>query len=102
MFALVVSLTVRSEHREKLVSAVKANAEASMRLEPGCLYFDVCEQVADRTRILLYEVYRDEDAYEDHRRTPHFAEWRIAADACLEDGSQTNTPALVLFSSLRI
>ena len=31
---------------------------------------------------LLYEVYADEEAWEAHPKTEHFARWRRAAEEC--------------------
>jgi quinol monooxygenase YgiN len=40
--------------------------------EPGCLVFDVAGPV-DPEVIYLYEIYRDDAAYEAHTQTAHFA-----------------------------
>lgn len=40
--------------------------------ESGCLTFDVHQDLEDPTRFALYEVYTSQDAFEAHRRTPHF------------------------------
>ena len=39
----------------------------------------------------------DEAAIEAHRKAPHFAKWREAADVCVVNGSQVNTFANQLF-----
>ena len=46
MFSLVVQMEVRPGRREQFLAGMSANAEASVRDEPGCLRFDVCS-VAD-------------------------------------------------------
>ncbi|HEY5853851.1 MAG TPA: putative quinol monooxygenase [Aldersonia sp.] len=91
MFSLIVSVQVRPEQRERFLSAIAANAEASVRDEPGCLRFDVVEQQDEPNRFWFYEIYTDRDAFDDHRRAPHFATWREAAVATLVPGSQHNT-----------
>ena len=42
MFSLMVQMQVRPERREEFLAGMAANAEASVRDEPGCLRFDVC------------------------------------------------------------
>ena len=42
MFSLVVQMEVRPGRREEFLAGMAANAEASVRDEPGCLRFDVC------------------------------------------------------------
>jgi autoinducer 2-degrading protein len=84
VIALFVTLDVRPALRERLLAAITAQAAASREREPGCLQFDVCIDVADPNRVLLYEVYADQAAFEAHGTTPHFAVWRAAADECVE------------------
>ena len=76
MFSLMVQLEVRPESREEFLAGMTANAEASVRDEPGCLRFDVCSVEGDENRFVLYELYADADAFAAHKVAPHFAEWR--------------------------
>ena len=92
MFSLVVQMEVRPGRREEFLAGMAANAEASVRDEPGCLRFDVHQQVADPTRFLLHEIYADEAAFhEQHRSAPHYAAWREVADQCVLPGTHVNT-----------
>jgi (4S)-4-hydroxy-5-phosphonooxypentane-2,3-dione isomerase len=98
MFVLVVLLRVRPEKDEQFVAAIEANAAAS-RTEPGCRRFDVVRDNGDPHHYVLYEIYDDEAAFQAHRTTPHFAEWRRAAAECLQsDGGQLNIATTLLFS----
>lgn len=81
MLALVVSLRVRPEGREIVLEAIRAQAAASLEREPGCVRFDVTVDTQDPHHLVLFEVYRDEDAMAAHRATPHFARWRGVSDA---------------------
>ena len=96
MFSLVVQMTVRPGRREEFLAGMAANAEASVRDESGCLRFDVCSVDGDADRFLLYELYRDAEAFAAHKATPHFAEWRTVAARVLE--SQANTPGELLYT----
>ena len=89
MFSLTVQLEVRAEDREEFLAAITENAAASVRDEPGCHRFDVTAVEGDGHRFALYELYDDAEAFEVHRRTPHFAAWRQVADRVLT--SQVNT-----------
>jgi (4S)-4-hydroxy-5-phosphonooxypentane-2,3-dione isomerase len=94
MFSLMVQLEVRPEKREEFLAGMSANAEASVRDEPGCLRFDVCSVAADPHRFVLYELYTDAEAFAAHKASPHFAQWREIADRVL--ASQVNTPGELL------
>ncbi|MPY56166.1 putative quinol monooxygenase [Streptomyces spongiae] len=92
MFALIVSLHVQPGKREEFLRVMTANAEASLRDEPGCLRFDVVEQHDADNRFLLYEVYQDEQAfYEDHRGSEHYARWREQMPHLIVEGGHSNT-----------
>ena len=60
-------------HESKVARLLRKNAEAS-RAEPGCLEFSVYQEIDDPRAFLLYEQYMSEDAFQAHRRTPHFEE----------------------------
>ncbi len=94
MLSVVVQMTVRPGRREQFLAGMTANAEASVRDEPGCLRFDVCSVDGDENRFLLYELYRDAAAFAAHKSAPHFAQWRTVAEQVLE--SQVNTAGALL------
>src|SRR4051812_10142153 len=90
MFSLVVQMEVRPGRREEFLAAIGANAEASVRDEPGCLRFDVSAVAEDENRFFLYELYTDAAAFDTHKASPHFAQWRTVAEQVL--AAQVNTP----------
>jgi (4S)-4-hydroxy-5-phosphonooxypentane-2,3-dione isomerase len=94
LFSLVVQMEVRPERREEFLAGMTANAEASVRDEPGCLRFDVSAVAADPNRFFLYELYTDAAAFEAHKASPHFAQWRTVAEQVLV--GQVNTPGELL------
>ena len=96
MFSLVVQMQVRPDRREEFLAGMAANAEASVRDEPGCLRFDVSAVAADADHFFLYELYTDAAAFEAHKASPHFAQWRQIAERVLVPGSQVNTPGSLI------
>jgi quinol monooxygenase YgiN len=48
---------------------------AAARKEPGCKQFDVVVDPKDRTSVMLYEVYADEKAFEQHQQTAAFKKY---------------------------
>jgi quinol monooxygenase YgiN len=97
MIALTVSLQVVPGHLEPFVAATSENAERSFDDEPGCLSFDVSQDLSDDHHFTLYELYADEAAVEAHRAAPHFMAWRTAVAQHVVPGSQVNTLARLLF-----
>ncbi|SFP52680.1 Quinol monooxygenase YgiN [Geodermatophilus dictyosporus] len=94
MFSLVVQMEVRPGRREEFLAGMAANAESSVRDEPGCLRFDVCSVDGDENRFLLYELYADAGAFAAHKASPHFARWRTVAEQVV--ASQVTTPGSLL------
>ena len=80
MIVLHVTIQVKPEHAAEFLEIVRHDAEHSEQDEPGCLRFDVLRDRDDPNRFYFYEVYRDEAALEEHRKAPHYAVWRAAAD----------------------
>jgi quinol monooxygenase YgiN len=75
MFAVVVTIQIKPEYRERFIEAMLADATGSVENEPDCLLFNVVQNADDPHRLHLYEVYRDADAFERHKETPHFQLW---------------------------
>jgi quinol monooxygenase YgiN len=88
MFVLVVNLKLKPENVEAFMSKVTANAKAA-RTEPGCRQFDVLVDPEDRTRVMLYEIYNDEAAFEAHQQTPHFKKYLAEAVPLLASRQRT-------------
>ena len=72
MYALVVTIHIKPEHRKEFIKALLGDARGSMQNEDGCFLFNVIQDETDPNCIYLYEVYRDVKAFEYHMQTPHF------------------------------
>ena len=77
-FVLVVNIRIKPESVDVFMKQLNENAAAA-RKEPGCRQFDVLVDPQDKTKVMLYEVYNDEKAFEAHQQTPHFKNY--VADA---------------------
>jgi quinol monooxygenase YgiN len=78
MFVLSVDLRINPENVETFTAKAIENA-ADSRREPGCRQFDVLVDPRDRTRVMLYEVYADEKAFDAHQQTAHFKKYLAEA-----------------------
>ena len=75
MYAIFVTLNIKAECLDEFTQASFGDGQGSVRDEPGCFRFDILKDKDEPTRIYLYEVYRDEQAFQDHLETPHFKKW---------------------------
>lgn len=87
--ALVVEMDVKPEHRERFIEIMRGHAENCLRIEEGCLYFDVAVSRDDPNRIVLYEVYRDQAALDSHAASAHLAQTRENYGTMLRDRRRT-------------
>ena len=70
-FVLQVNIRIKPENVDAFMQKLQANAAAA-RKEPGCKQFDVLVDPQDKTRVMLYEVYDDEKAFELHQQGAAF------------------------------
>ena len=76
MLVLFVPMKIKQGYRDQfLKSMVDDDALGAVRDEPGCLRFDVIQDPEDSHQIFLYEVYRDQAAFEAHTKAPHYLRW---------------------------
>lgn len=62
------------------VSEVLQQAQAareSSLAEPGCLGYEILQDTADPTQIVLVEHYRDQAALDAHLASPHYHEFVV-------------------------
>ena len=89
MFVLSVDLRIKPENVETFTAKAIENA-ADSRKEAGCRQFDVLADPKDRTKLMLYEVYVDEKAFEAHQQTAHFKKYVAEAVPLLSSRERHN------------
>ena len=78
MYVIVAPIQIKPGFKEQFIEEMIGDAKGSVNDEPGCLRFDVIQDGNDPNRIWLYEVYKDEAAFQEHTKQPHFVKWRDA------------------------
>ena len=76
MLSFTVRLRFDQEDHEKVTEILVPLTEASRR-EPGCVTYVPHFIEGDNTTVLIYEQYRDEAALDEHRNSPHFAQYAV-------------------------
>jgi len=88
-FVIVVEFDLDPARFAAFDRAVRENAAASVEQEPGCQQFDVLVPHEGSNRIVLYEIYDDEAAFQAHMETAHFKKFNVAVDAWITDRKLT-------------
>ncbi len=80
--ALIVEFKLKPGTWDKFNQIIRAHATGTKADEPGCQQFDVLQPVAeggaDRSRVMLVEVYQDEAAFEIHTKSQRLVNTRAA------------------------
>ena len=76
----MVSFTVRmqfvKDDRDRVTEILRNLALAS-RKEPGCVTYVPHHVDGDPETVLIYEQYRDQEAVDAHRASPHFEQYAV-------------------------
>ena len=75
-FVIIAEFEIRPDKLEQFLELAKTDASQSVAKEPGCRQFDVTLDREQPNRVVLYEVYDDEAAFDAHLQTPHLEAFR--------------------------
>ena len=71
-FTLLVQIEINKDSIDKFMPLALENARATRESEAGCRQFDVLVDPSDPSRVMFYEIYDDEAAFQAHQQTAHF------------------------------
>lgn len=75
-FANVVTIEVTPGRRDQLLPLLAAHKARCLKDEPATLEFEILLPKDDDTKVLSYEVYQDDAAFEAHRNGRSLAQLR--------------------------
>jgi (4S)-4-hydroxy-5-phosphonooxypentane-2,3-dione isomerase len=84
---VLVDFWVKPAFAERFGELIAANAEASLKRERGCRRFDVLVAPEEPRRFVLYEIYDDDSAFEEHLRSRHYLDFAQAIEGEIEERS---------------
>lgn len=94
MVSFFIRLKFNSEDRADMAEVARLLASESRR-EPGCVSFIPHQAQDDPDTLVIYEQYRDEDAMNAHRESPHFKKYVVGElYQRMKDRSRENLIAL--------
>ena len=68
--AIVATIDVKPGRREEFLPLLMAHRARCLKDEPGTVQFEVLVPREDNSKLLLYEVYQDDAAFEKHFSGP--------------------------------
>lgn len=75
MYVVTVTYQIIPAYQAQFLSAVLKQAANSLSREPDCLGFEVSQDNDDPNRLFLYETYRSQTAFQQHRKTDYFLDY---------------------------
>ena len=93
---IVVELEIKPTELDNFRAAVKENAAAWVREEPGCLEFNVVFDKDNPTHALVFEVYENAEAVAAHQTTARFKKYRAEAAKMVKSRKFTEMVPFVL------
>jgi quinol monooxygenase YgiN len=82
-FVIIAEFEVKAEKLEEFLELARTDASQSAANEPGCRQFDVALDREQPNRVVLYEVYDDEVAFDAHLETPHLKAFRAGIEGMM-------------------
>ena len=74
MYVIFSINKIRAEYLDEFLREVKVHARNS-NAEPGCVRYDVLQDVTDPQTVCLHEVFRDESAFAEHQAAGYYKDW---------------------------
>jgi quinol monooxygenase YgiN len=74
--AIMGTIDLPPGKRAQILPLLTAHKARSLRDEPGTLQFEIVIPRDDESKIILFEVYQDDAAFEAHRNAPSIVQWR--------------------------
>ena len=82
--AIIAQFKVKPEHYDDFMERIKTHGAAS-REEPGCEQFDIVVPTRGENQIMLYELYKDQAAFDFHASTDRIKAHGAATKEMLEE-----------------
>lgn len=76
MISLLITLEIQPDRVDDFISYITEEAVDARDKELGCLRFEISRSIDQTNVFTLSELYKDMEALEEHRKTPHFLLFR--------------------------
>jgi quinol monooxygenase YgiN len=79
-YSQIAELEIDPAQLESYKAAVKEQIETAICEEPGVLALYAVAESDNPTRVRVFEIYRDTDAYRSHLESAHFRKYKAATE----------------------
>lgn len=95
-YVRVTEIEIDPAKLEAYTNAIKDQAEAALRLEPGLLALYSVADKENPAHVIVFEIYTDGEAYKAHLETGHFKNYKIATQDMVKSAKPRETVPILL------
>jgi len=95
-YVRIAELEIDPAQVDAFAAAAREVGQASVRSEDGCLVLYAVAEKRVPGRVRVFEIYRDEAAYQAHLQTQHFKKFRATTDAMVRSRTLIDATPLSL------
>jgi quinol monooxygenase YgiN len=100
-YVQVAEIEIDPAQLEEYRAVVREQIDTAIRVEPGVLVLYAVSEKDNPTRVRLFEIYRDTDAYKLHLESAHFKKYKAATEKIVKSLKLVQTPPIVLGAKAR-
>lgn len=78
MICVIADVSIRAGSLDAFLAAAR-DVIAATRSEPGCIRYDLTQDVENRQQVTFVEEWQSREALAAHFETDHMAKWRVAS-----------------------
>jgi quinol monooxygenase YgiN len=95
-YVRVAQIEIDPAQLENYKAIAKEQIETAIRVEPGVLTLYAVAEQDNPTRVVVFEIYADLDAYRAHIETPHFKKYKADTQQMVKSLKLVDTVPIVL------
>jgi quinol monooxygenase YgiN len=100
-YVQVAEIEIDPAQLEDYEAAVKEQIETAVRVEPGVLVLYAVSEKDNPTRVRVFEIYRDTDAYRSHLESAHFKKYKAITEKMVKSLKLVQTTPIMLGAKAR-
>ena len=72
MIRIVAKNYIKEDHIDEFIEYATKLVEATVRLDEGCIQYELCKEVGDPTAMAMIEAWEDQASLDAHMKSEHF------------------------------
>ena len=100
-YVQVAEIEIDPAQLEEYRAAVREQIDTAIRVEPGVLVLYAVSEKDNPTRVRVFEIYRDTDAYQLHLESAHFKKYKATTEKMVKSLKLVQTTPIVLGAKAR-